>query len=100
MVDNYHHHQVTRLSNGHYMSLGVEIEIGGNYPLPLLMPTPGKYSLIKKDSATGKLYQQVLTGRVVEQDQKGKVLWSWNSSDYFTHSDLMLRKKANGTFGT
>ena len=101
VIDNYYHHEFTRLSNGHYMALGISVmtmELAPEVVEHTHNIHVGPHSEIRKDSLTGKYYQQLVSGTLVEIDQKGKVTWSWKSSDYFKQSDLYARRRKNGMF--
>ncbi len=83
--EEHYHHEVNRLSNGHYMVLGDEFaqsklfsdssgKNGGGY-IPLKMT---KF------------------GTVIEYDEKGKVVWSWKSSGHYKDKQLYNTRKPNG----
>ena len=87
--ENYHH-ELTRLSNGHYMVLGTA-PFFFNPPKTagLTMQNPQDPSLLKKKPS-------MPFGTIIEYDQKGKVVWSWNSTDYFLNSDVKYCTDENG----
>ena len=93
--ENYHH-EFTRLTNGHYIILGIE------YPLWKL-PTNADSNLLldvntRYDSVNKAYYQKLEFGTIIEYDEKGNVLWSWRSSKYFQESDLKDNINAIGKF--
>jgi hypothetical protein len=76
-----YHHEFTRLASGHYMILGDE-GILWNKKLP-----PGKDG--NWGSAAVKANPQFAHfGTIIEYDEKGNVVWSWKSSNYFKSSDI------------
>jgi hypothetical protein len=95
----YYHHEFTRLSNGHYMIMGT-----ANAPVYLKT----SFSKNKIDSSlfighvdkTAKgfkeVYKSMAFGTVIEYDEKGKVVWSYNTARYFTGSDLIHHRYSDG----
>jgi len=73
----YYHHQFSRLANGHYMVLGSEFK--WQYPYA--------DSSDMNANAGKKGYARVQFGTLIEYDEKGNVVWSWKSSDYFLEHD-------------
>ena len=71
------HHELTRLSNGHYMTMGNE-----NLPWEPATPQPG----------SGK---KVSFGTLIEYDKSGKVVWSWKSAPYHQASNFTMREGAD-----
>ena len=90
------HHQLTRLSNGHYMALGSEhIAL----PLPYYHPdTTHRQDSAVTRSSDGTVMQNLEFGTIIEYDATGKVIWSWKSSAYFKNSDLFTHYLPDGTF--
>lgn len=72
--ENYHH-DFKKLPNGNYMVLGND---------HVFRKVPGS-----SDSV------EVEFGTVIEYDKSGKIVWSWNSKDYFTDADLFTRQRAD-----
>ena len=91
----YYNHELTRLANGHYMTLGKE---------NVLWELPGagakKYDLTDSRIVYkyNRFYQKIEFGTAIEYDEKGNVVWSWKSSTYFKNSDLCKRMTDNGLF--
>ena len=89
--NTHYHHEFTRLQNGHYMVLGNDF---------VKMPR-----LVNTDNGNAKKTDSIAAfGTVVEYDQKGKVVWSWRSVDFFRQvpqqyqaSDLYDPKAPQGT---
>lgn len=69
-----YHHEFTRLSNGHYMVLGVEHAAWAGEAIP------------------GYKNDSVEFGTIIEYDSKGRIVWSWKSSGYFKASDVVYYK--------
>lgn len=80
----HYHHDLTRLNNGNYMIIGAQ-SIWREVPDKYIMIPAMKHKLIKKD---GKNYRNLMSATLIEYDTKGKVVWSWQSNDIFTDSDL------------
>jgi hypothetical protein len=84
-LDRYNH-ELTRLSNGHYMVLGTEFVWSDpsaprpskeNPPLP---PKPGEPRRV--------INHQIPFGTLMELNDKGDLIWSWRCAQYFQKSDL------------
>lgn len=80
-----YNHDFKRLPNGHYMVLGNE--------LWRKLPEYHDTALIKKkypnrQVVNGEEYGGVEFGTVIEYDKKGRLIWSWNSQDYFDPNPL------------
>ncbi len=91
-TQEYYHHELTRLKNGHYMTLGNEM-------VPCKLPN-GQNTLfeIGKPANPGAANQvkPVPFGTVIEYDEHNNVVWSWKSSRYFKGSDLVNYRKLWG----
>ena len=91
--NEYYHHEFTRLDNGHYMALGSEFMLWNQSTPPaadsnfLLRHTNKK----QRDSA-GLQYTCAPYGTLIEYNDKGDVVWSWKSSEYFKRSDIYYHK--------
>ncbi len=94
---NHHHHEFTKLANGHYMTLGFD---RAWWPLsfkPDSLILSKLKTRIKRDS-NNKYYQGITFAVLLEYDAAGKIVWSWNISDYFKRSDLAVRKLPMGLY--
>jgi arylsulfotransferase ASST len=87
-----YHHEFTRLSNGHYMTMGME-EAGVLNKLPSVKNR--KSFVVGADKLKGDksdtIYRKEQFGTMIEYDQKGNFVWSWKSSAYFNDADLYYR---------
>lgn len=91
----YYHNELTRLQNGHYMVLGREYkEVLSEMPGPKQMKLPGKPL-----SGANPIKIRLPFGTLIEYDEKGKVVWSWKSSNFFTSSDMYYTKMKNDLAG-
>jgi len=83
----HYHHELTRLANGHYMTLGVE---HGLCQLPGSADTGMHilgYDKTKWENNNAG-YKKIDLGTVLEYDAAGNLIWSWRSSTYFFGSDI------------
>jgi hypothetical protein len=71
--EEYFHHEMTRLSNGHYMILGNE------FAQPKVMEEDDDDNIGKPGF---KPIRMVHFGTVIEYDHEGNVVWSWKSSKF------------------
>ena len=95
--ENAYHHELTRLSNGHYMVMGFEADW---WQLPAPVDTATVMSLgdkLKRGPGNTE-FQKMFFGTVVEYDAQGKTVWKWSGGDYFKTSDLATRMTQNGLF--
>jgi len=85
-VDFGFHHQFSRLSNGHYMVMGVENVLckppTGNDTNLIIIPPD---SVINDPNST---YKKKGSGVLIEYDELGNIVWLWKSSEYIKNSDL------------
>jgi hypothetical protein len=72
----HYHHELTRLANGHYMVLGTEYAMT---KFPMQLENGRGDSVIK---------MKLPFGTIIEYDEKGNVVWNWNSSKYFASTDI------------
>ena len=77
-----YHHEFTRLGNGHYMALGTQMMtckdegyIGS-----------GKV-LVSNERQPQNGFKPAKFGTILEYDQKGNVVWKWESSKYLLEGD-------------
>ena len=97
-MSSVHHHEFTRLANGHYMALAFEQKL---WQLPTALDSLAYTFLhgrIKLDSSTNTFYQKIIFGTLVEYDEQGHIVWTWSSSDYFKGSDLSKRMISDKIF--
>ncbi len=71
----HYHHEFTKLPNGNYLVLGLD-HVNRRVPN-------------SNDSIN------VEFGTIMEYNPDGKLVWSWNSNDYFTDADLFSRKRGD-----
>ncbi len=90
-----YHHEITRLANGHYMTMGNE-----NVLCKRPAAMDGSFVIMGDDTIKHDLtdisYTRVPFGTVMEYDEKGNLVWLWKSSSYFKGSDIIYHRKANG----
>jgi len=90
------HFEFTHLANGHYMTMGMELnswDVSG-----AVKTTGGKLKSKIITDSNGKLQQRIRTGRIIEFDQKHNIAWSWSAAAYYKQSDLFYRRRPNGLF--
>jgi hypothetical protein len=89
--DEGFHHELTRLSNGHYMVLGNEYVTGKQEN------SVGGISANPKSVRPGMRFQRMNSfGTVIEYDEKGNVVWYWKSAKYYGEMDLYNSSKPDG----
>ena len=94
-IEGYHH-ELTKLSNGHYMVLSFE-------------PIPRKYQFPTDSNGKRKRFTDPTQGHtmhitdsnpnygiIMEYDETGKLVWEWKAASFFQHYDLEYYKKKNG----
>ena len=81
-----YHHQFTRLSNGHYMILGTQFLMCRLQPDNTLVVVRGKK---EEDRATDSSLVKHAFGTLIEYDEKGNVVWFYNTVRYFEESDMV-----------
>jgi len=78
----YYHHELMKLTNGHYMVLGTEFV---SWAFPGSTDSEGKIGKMKSSKDAAK--QRTAFGTIIEYDHDGNVIWSWKSSEYFKNID-------------
>ena len=89
-----YHHELTRLSNGHYMVLGYET-------------VKPKTRIVKRDSVSRRvlrdsvmkarmLAENIRYGTVFEYDEHNNLVWEYKALDHFKTEDLSLYARPNG----
>ena len=77
-----YHHEFARLANGHYMVLGTE-----SVRFDTVASSP------QRTSASDTALPLIRLGTILEYNEKGALVWSWRSSNYFKDADLKYWKK-------
>lgn len=77
--ENYHH-EFTKLNDTSYLVLGSSKEF--------------------KITPEGNDSVEVETGSVIIYNKEGKVIWLWDSKNYFSDKELFLRRRRNGFYET
>ncbi len=99
----YFHHEFTRLTNGHYMGMGMEpAELHLKNMQAGQLP-PGMASNVQGDNLPPLPPSlKFMSGKLLEYDEKGNEVWSWMSSSYFENegSDFYYNKLPDGTVNT
>lgn len=78
-----YHHEVTKLSNGHYLTIGdkfVPSERVGKPDTTSILPT--------------NKGPQTPCGTLIEYNAKNEIVWTWNSCDYIKAGDLITHFNA------
>lgn len=71
----HYHHEFTKLPNGNYLVLGQDH--------------------VKRRVPHSNDSLEIEFGTVIEYNPEGRIVWSWNSNDYFTDADLFSRKNGD-----
>ena len=82
-IYNRYHHEFIKLSNGHYMTMGMETMMCRSVSL-------GDSSWIETIDSMVELagYQRARFSILTEYDKEGHVIWSWSSSKHLLGSDF------------
>lgn len=93
-----YHHEFTRLCNGNYMILGNEwldvfLKISANKDSSLIFGNSENH--LSSAETVIKIDHKPF-GILVEYDERGNVVWSYRSSNYFRTSDLLYNTDADG----
>ncbi len=80
-----YHHEFRKLSNGHYMILGMELLLCKS-----VVSKDSSYIIFSddKDKTERNGYKLGKFGGIVEYDEKGNAIWSWKTSKYLMESDF------------
>ncbi len=81
-VEKYHH-EFVKLSNGHYMIMGMQILMCKEISVH-----DSNYIVTSPDRSLIGNYKPGRFGTLVEYDEKGKLVWSWKSSDHLPGTDF------------
>ncbi len=91
-----YHHEMTRLGNGHYMTMGFEPMVGKRPPVSRDSFTHRRHP----DTANKRNPREHLRGprygTLLEYDENAKLVWSWEAGKYFETANLKAYIKANG----
>lgn len=82
MAEAYHH-EFVRLSNGHYMVLGMQVIMcrqSSDNGIPIVLTSKTK---TYRDG-----YKRGRFGTIIEYDEKGNIVWCWKSAKYLLGSDF------------
>lgn len=79
---DFYHHEFTRLSNGHYMVLGMQVVL-----CKTVVTKDTSYMLLSDDKVEKGGFKRGRFGVIAEFDQQGNVVWSWKTLDYLRGSD-------------
>ncbi len=85
-----YHHELTMLSNGHFMVLETD---------PVIKQTTKTDSTRAKADPKDRRPRRIRSqnyGVVTEYNENGKPVWEWRSANYFKNSNLDYYKKSNG----
>ncbi len=88
------HHEFSRMKNGHYMALNTVFR-NWRFPDDSLNISANGIGVggAQRLNAPARLNCRLPFGEIVELDEKGRQVWSWNTFDYFDTSDLKYRKR-------
>lgn len=82
-----YHHEFTKLSNGHFMALGMQFLMCRS-----VSSKESSYIIISTDKDNNKAekdgYKQGKFGGLIEYDERGNVVWWWKSSKYLQECDF------------
>lgn len=87
-----YHHELTKLSNGHYMVCGngyIRVKIEGD----LNSYNFRDDNMIEKGDDGN--FRKILSGNLIEYDSAGNVVWYWKGVDHYTDSDY-FKKSTTG----
>lgn len=77
-----YHHEVTRLSNGHYMTLGTEL-----FPMMWVKDSAKDSTLVEASevgmSKSQMSHMKLNYGTIVEYDEQNTLVWWWKSSYFY-----------------
>ena len=82
-IHNRYHHEFIKLSNGHYMTMGMETMMCRSVSL-------GDSSWIETVDSRAAIsgYKRARFSILTEYDKQGHVIWSWSSSKHLIGSDF------------
>ncbi len=89
-----YHHELTRLSNGHYMVLGFEAMVRSRARI-----RDSSMKQVRRDTAAmkaGAMQRKARYGTINEYDEANNLVWSWNAGKYFETQDMSVYNRLNG----
>jgi hypothetical protein len=78
-----HHHAFFKMSNGHYMTLGMEY-----FPVKEVTANDSKHIVISNEKTIASGFKLGSFGTIIEFDKDGKVVWSWKDTEHLIGSDF------------
>jgi len=78
-----YHHDFARLSNGHYMVMGMEYIASKQ-----VVEKDTSYIILSKEKFVPPGYSLGHYGTIIEFDKEGKVVWSWKDSEHLIGTDF------------
>lgn len=82
VIDVYHHN-ITKLSNGNYMLLGMEF-----IPSKAIIRKDTSYISLRNETPIPEGYSNGVYGTIIEFDKAGNVVWSWKDSKHLLGTDF------------
>lgn len=90
-----YHHELTRLSNGHYMVLGFEAMVRSRARQRDSLSQRGRRDTVAMRA--NAMLKKMRYGTIQEYDEANRLVWSWNAAKYFESQDMSVYNKFNGT---
>lgn len=91
-TSEFYHHCFQRLNNGNYMVLGHKY-VFKPIPWPVFTDTLDRTLVVGRIKKLGDTtYIRVEYGTIIEYDAAGKVVWHWNSQNYFNEAEFFARR--------
>ena len=78
-----YHHELTKLSNGHYLTLAMQ-----SLMCKQVRTKDSSYIIVSEDKVASPGYKRAPFGMLIEYDKSNHVVWSWKSSEYLLGSDF------------
>jgi len=89
----FYHHDFQLLPNGHYIVLGQKY----SWRQIPAAESDTKYRAENTKIEDGRKLLKIMFGTIIEYDSKGKIVWSWNSADYFKDEDVFSKESSTNT---
>ena len=90
-----YHHELTRLSNGHYMVLGFEAMVRSRARQRDSLMQRGRRDTVAMRA--NAMLKKTRYGTIQEYDEANNLVWSWNAAKYFESQDMTIYNRINGT---